>query len=53
MGHPKSPKEIGLAVEVSDGTIRTAYKLMHAQQEKIIKDDWIRRGGDRSKLPAA
>ena len=53
MQHPKTPKEIGLAVEVSDGTIRTAYKLMHAQQDKIIKEDWIRRGGDRSKLPAA
>ncbi|KAH5089998.1 hypothetical protein HBI73_128660 [Parastagonospora nodorum] len=53
MGTPKTPKEIGLAVEVSDGTIRTAYKLMHAQANKIIKEDWIRRGGDRSKLPAA
>jgi len=53
MLQPKSPKEIGLAVEVSDGTIRTAYKLMHAQQDKIIKEDWIRRGGDRNKLPPA
>jgi transcription initiation factor TFIIB len=53
MQNPKTPKEIGLAVEVSDGTIRTAYRLMHAQQEKIIKEDWIRRGGDRSKLPQA
>jgi transcription initiation factor TFIIB len=40
-------------VEVSDGTIRTAYRLMYAQQDKIIKEDWIRRGGDRSKLPQA
>lgn len=53
MGKPKSPKEIGLAVEVSDGTIRTAYKLMYAQQDKIIQDDWIRRGGDRALIPAA
>jgi len=53
MQQPKSPKEIGLAVEVSDGTIRTAYKLMHAQQDKIIKEDWIRRGGNRDKLPPA
>jgi transcription initiation factor TFIIB len=53
MQNPRSPKEIGLAVEVSDGTIRTAYKLMHAQQDKIIKDSWLRRGGDISKLPAA
>jgi transcription initiation factor TFIIB len=53
MQNPKTPKEIGLAVEVSDGTIRTAYRLMHAQQNLIIKEDWIRRGGDRSKLPPA
>ncbi|CAO2647892.1 Nn.00g088140.m01.CDS01 [Neocucurbitaria sp. VM-36] len=53
MGHPKTPKEIGAAVEVSDGTIRTAYKLMHAAQDKIIQEDWIRKGGDRSKIPAA
>jgi transcription initiation factor TFIIB len=42
-----------MAVEVSDGTIRTAYRLMHAQQDQIIQEDWIRKGGDRSKLPAA
>jgi transcription initiation factor TFIIB len=53
MGFPKSPKEIGLAVEVSDGTIRTAYKLMYAEQHLIIKDDWILKGGDRSRIPAA
>lgn len=53
MGQPKSPKEIGAAVEVSDGTIRTAYKLMHAQADKIIQEDWIRRGGDRSRIPSA
>lgn len=53
MGFPKSPKEIGLAVEVSDGTIRTAYKLMYAEQHLVIKDDWIIKGGDRSRIPAA
>jgi transcription initiation factor TFIIB len=53
MGHPKSPKEIGTAVEVSDGTIRTAYKLMHQEQDKIIKDSWFAKGGDRSRIPAA
>ncbi|KAH7380082.1 transcription initiation factor-like protein iib [Pyrenochaeta sp. MPI-SDFR-AT-0127] len=53
MGHPKSPKEIGAAVEVSDGTIRTAYKLMHAAQDKIIQPSWLEKGGDRSRIPAA
>lgn len=53
MGHPKTPKEIGAAVEVSDGTIRTAYKLMHAAQDKIIQESWLTKGGDRSRIPAA
>lgn len=53
MNESRSPKEIGLAVEVSDGTIRTAYKLMYAEQNKIIQESWITRGGDRTKLPAA
>jgi transcription initiation factor TFIIB len=54
MGHPKTPKEIGAAVEVSDGTIRTAYKLMHAAQDKIILEEWITdKGGDRSRIPPA
>jgi transcription initiation factor TFIIB len=53
MGQPKSPKEIGLAVEVSDGTIRTAYKLMHQEQDKLIKAEWLTKGGDRSRIPTA
>lgn len=53
MGKPKSPKEIGLAVEVSDGTIRTAFKQMHAVQNSIIQERWIEKGGDRSKIPPA
>jgi transcription initiation factor TFIIB len=32
MQTPKTPKEIGLAVEVSDGTIRTAYKYVFRSQ---------------------
>jgi transcription initiation factor TFIIB len=53
MGHPRTPKEIGAAVEVSDGTIRTAYKLMWAERTKIVQESWIRRGGDASRIPAA
>jgi len=53
MGQPRNPKEIGLAVEVSDGTIRTAYKLIWPALDKIIDEAWIRKGGDRARLPAA
>jgi len=53
LGYPKSPKEIGVAVEVSDGTIRTAYKLMYQEKDIVIQQSWIGRGGDPSRLPAA
>lgn len=53
MGTPKTPKEIGQAVDVSDGTIRTAYKLIHAAIDRILDDKWIKRGGDPSRIPLA
>jgi transcription initiation factor TFIIB len=53
MGQPRTPKEIGTAVDVSDGTIRTAYKLIYQALDKIIEEDWITKGGDRSRVPVA
>jgi len=53
MGQGKTPKEIGQAVEVSDGTIRTAYKLMYAKSKLIIQDYWLTKGGDISRIPQA
>ncbi|KAF2496634.1 transcription initiation factor-like protein iib [Lophium mytilinum] len=51
MGEPRSPRDIGAAVDVSDGTIRTAYKLIYQERDKVIKDEWIERGGDINKIP--
>ncbi|KAF2747347.1 transcription initiation factor-like protein iib [Sporormia fimetaria CBS 119925] len=51
MGAARSPKEIAGTVEVSDGTIRTAYKLIYQALDKIIDEDWIKKGGDKSKVP--
>ena len=51
MGQSRTPKEIGLAVDVSDGTIRTAYKLIYNARDTVIEEEWIRKGGDRSKIP--
>ncbi|KAF2712297.1 transcription initiation factor-like protein iib [Pleomassaria siparia CBS 279.74] len=51
MGAPRTPKDIGLAVDVSDGTIRTAYKLIYTSIDDIIEPDWLRRGGDKGKIP--
>lgn len=53
MDQARSPKEIGGAVDVSDGTIRTAYKLIYSKLDSIIDDEWIRKGGDKSRVPAA
>lgn len=54
MGQPKSPKEISGVAGVSDGTIRTAYKLMYPMREQLIDPEWIREGkGDMEALPAA
>jgi transcription initiation factor TFIIB len=53
MGQPRTPKDIGLAVDVSDGTIRTAYKLIWQALDRIISDEWIIKGADRDRVPAA
>ena len=54
MGQPKSPKEISTVAGVSDGTIRTAYKLMYPMREQLIDSEWISEGkGDVTALPAA
>jgi len=53
MGHALYPKDIGQVVDVSDGTIKTAYRLIHQAIDKVIDDKWMAKGGDRSKIPAA
>ncbi|KAF2263722.1 cyclin-like protein [Lojkania enalia] len=53
MGQGRTPKDIGAAVDVSDGTIRTAYKLIYNALDTIIEDEWIRKGGDRTRVPPA
>lgn len=54
MGQPKSPKEISAVAGVSDGTIRTAYKLMYPMREQLIDTELLGEGkGDLGALPAA
>lgn len=53
MGHPRTPKEIGLAVDVSDGTIRTAYKLIYNARDRVISEEWVKQGGDKSRIPVS
>jgi len=52
LGKPKSPKEISNIAGVSDGTIRTAYKFLYAERERLIEPEWIANGkGNMDDLP--
>lgn len=53
MGQAKTPKDIGQAVDVSDGTIRTAYKLIYTALDDIIDKKWLERGGEMGRVPSA
>ncbi|KAI9688747.1 MAG: transcription initiation factor IIB [Bathelium mastoideum] len=52
MGHAKSPKEVGQTCGVSDGTIRTSYKVLREARNELVVEEWItKRGGDMRRLP--
>lgn len=52
LGKPKTPKEISVVAGVSDGTIRTAYKFLYQDREKLIEPSWIADGkGSMDNLP--
>ncbi|KAI9808956.1 MAG: transcription initiation factor IIB [Pycnora praestabilis] len=50
----KTAKEISAVAGVSDGTIRTAYKRLYQEKEKLIDPSWIENGkGDIKLLPTS
>ncbi|MCJ1350555.1 MAG: transcription initiation factor IIB [Icmadophila ericetorum] len=52
MRQPKSAKDISAVAGVSDGTIRTSYKLLEAEKDRLVDPDWLRDGkGDIKLLP--
>ena len=52
LGKPKTPKEISAVAGVSDGTIRTAYKYLYQDRERLIEPEWIADGkGNVENLP--
>jgi len=52
LGKPKSPKEISEVAGVSDGTIRTAYKYLYQERERLVEPEWIANGkGNMDNLP--
>lgn len=54
LGNPKSAKEISQVAGVSDGTIRTAYKYLYQERERLIEPEWIAGGkGKMENLPTS
>jgi len=54
LGKPKSAKEISQVAGVSDGTIRTAYKYLYQERERLIEPEWIADGkGKMENLPVS
>jgi transcription initiation factor TFIIB len=54
MGQGKSAKAISDVAGVSDGTIRTAYKFLHAKKDEIIDKEWLKDGkGNMNNLPSS
>jgi len=52
LGKPKTAKEISQVAGVSDGTIRTAYKFLYQDRERLIEPEWIANGkGKIENLP--
>lgn len=54
MKQPKTAKEISTVAGVSDGTIKTAYKLLYNEREALVDQKWIEGGkGDIKLLPTS
>ncbi|KAI9714091.1 MAG: hypothetical protein M1812_006538 [Candelaria pacifica] len=52
MKNPRTAKEISNIAGVSDGTIRTAYKVLYGARDKLVDPDSIKDGkGDMKLLP--
>ena len=50
----KTAKEISAVAGVSDGTIRTAYKFLYLEREKLVRPEWLQNGkGDMKNLPVS
>lgn len=52
VGKGKSAKDISAVAGVSDGTIRSAYKMIYPEREKVIDSKWLKEtAGNMKSLP--
>ncbi|KAI1327675.1 cyclin-like protein [Xylariaceae sp. FL0255] len=53
MGEVRPSKAIAQVAGVSDGTIKTAYRFLYQDREKLVTQDWIAKGASLDRLPAS
>lgn len=51
MGEAITTKDIARVAGVSDGTIRNSYKMLKQDADKLVKQEWLDKGGNIAKLP--
>ena len=51
VGEPRPSAPIARIAGVSDGTVKTAYKLLYAAHDQLIRKEWIADGAQLENLP--
>ena len=51
VGEPRASGPIAKTTGVSDGTVKTAYKLLYASRDQLIKKEWLDEGAKIENLP--
>lgn len=51
MGQPRSPKQIGDVVKLSESTLRNAYRSLWNERTKLVLPEWLEKGGKMENLP--
>ena len=51
VGEPRSSQPIALQAGVSDGTVKTAYKILYSLRDKLIKEEWLTDGASMDNIP--
>jgi len=51
VGEPKPSAPIALQAGVSDGTVKTAYKILYSLRDKLIKPEWLTDGASMDNIP--
>jgi transcription initiation factor TFIIB len=53
MGHGRTPRQVSETAGVSEGALRTTYKIVRKAWDRIVEEEWVERGGDVERLPVS